>query len=247
MNRRATIGFDRRLDLEWLDAAAAQAQAGADPEEMRSSLSTVLAESQNGEGAPSARKKTVTVLNHIWGQAEGVAEDLRQHALAEMELAPPEERLALHWAMMAGRYPVFTDLAAISGRLLVLQDELTLAQLTRRMVDLWGERSTLERAVQRIVRSMIQWGVLKDTPTLGRYEVARSSRPIGPRASTLLIHALLVDAEGAALPIDQLIGHSALFPFRISIGSADLRAAPQFNVHRQGLDMDVVELGDSRV
>ena len=35
MNRRANIGFDRRIDLEWLDAAAAQAAAGAPTDEMR--------------------------------------------------------------------------------------------------------------------------------------------------------------------------------------------------------------------
>lgn len=132
---------------------------------------------------------------------------------------------------------------AAAGRLLMLQGEFTLAHLTRRLVVAWGERSTLERAVQRIVRSMIQWGVLRDTATRGMYEKAAVHRKVSPAVSKVLIEALLLDAEETSIPFAQLVGHPALFPFDIDLSAGQVRDAPHFTVHRQGLDSDVVEVG----
>jgi hypothetical protein len=246
MNRRANIGFDRRIDIEWLDAAAAQAAARAPTDEMRAYLWSLLDGAVRGDKFNSARGKTVTVLNHIWGEVPGPAASLRERAAVQLEGSTPDERLALHWAMMVGTYPVFTDTAAAVGRLLTLQGSFTLAHLTRRLVGAWGERSTLERAGQRIVRSMVQWGALQDTATRGMYEAVPRRRKVGPAVGTVLIEALLVDAEEASVPLDQLTGHPAIFPFDLDVNASNVRGASQFRVHRQGLDSDFVELRGGR-
>jgi hypothetical protein len=246
MTRRTNIGFDRRIDREWLDAAAAQAAAGVPADEMRAYLWNLLDGVVSGDKFNSARGKTVTVLNHIWGEVPSQAEALRQRATAQLPGGTADEMLALHWAMMVGTYPVFTDVAAATGRLLTLQGNFTLAHLTRRLVGTWGERSTLERAAQRIVRSMIQWGVVKDTTTCGMYEGVPHRWKIGPAVGTVLIEALLVDAEEASIQLDQLIGHPALFPFEVDVNASHVRGAYQFRVHRQGLDSDFVELQGGR-
>tara|TARA_R110002072_G_scaffold240450_4_gene399032 strand:+ start:2579 stop:3322 length:744 start_codon:yes stop_codon:yes gene_type:complete len=247
MNRRANIGFDRRIDLEWLDAAAAQAAVGATAEEMRAYLWSLLDGVVSGDKFNSARGKTLTVLNHIWGDVPGPAASLRERAAGLIAGSAPDERLALHWAMMVGTYPLFTDTAAAVGRLLTLQDNVSLAHLTRRLVGAWGERSTLERAGQRIVRSMVQWGVLRDTATRGLYEAVPQRRKLGSAVGTVLIEALLVDAEEASVSFDQLVDHPAIFPFDLDLNASHVRGAPQFRVHRQGLDSDFVELQGSRV
>ena len=246
MNRRANIGFDRRIDLEWLEAAAAQAAARTPSDEMRAYLWSVLEGAVRGDKLNSARGKTVTVLHHIWGERAGSAALLRERAAAQLEGCGPDERLALHWAMMVGTYPVFTDTAAAVGRLLTLQGSFTLAHLTRRLVGVWGERSTLERAGQRIVRSMVQWGVLRDTATRGMYDALPRRRKVGPAVGTALVEALLVDAEEASVPLDQLTGHPAIFPFDLDVNASHVRGASQFRVHRQGLDSDFVELHGGR-
>ncbi|TNF32504.1 MAG: hypothetical protein EP329_09890 [Deltaproteobacteria bacterium] len=242
MNRRANIGFDRRIDLDWLDAAAAQAAAGAPNDDMRAYLWNLLDGVVSGDKSNSARGKTVTVLNHIWGEVPEPAAPLRVRAIAQLAGSEPDARIAIHWAMMVGTYPVFTDAAAAIGRLLTLQGSFTLAHLTRRLVGAWGGRSTLVRAGQRIVRSMVQWGVLRDTAIRGMYEAAPWRRKVGPAVGTLLLEALLVDAEDASVPIDQLTGHPAMFPFEVDVNSSHIRGMSQFRVHRQGLDTDFVEL-----
>ncbi len=246
MSRRANIGFDRLIDLKWLDAAAAQAAAGTPTDEIRVNLWHLLEGVVSGNVHGSARQKTVTVLHHIWGDVPEPAKLLRQRVITQLAESTPDERLALHWAMMVGTYPLFTDAAAAIGRLLMLQGSFTLAHLTRRLVGAWGERSTLERAAQRIVRSMVRWGALRDTVTRGMYEAVRQRRKVGPAVGAVLIEALLIDAEETSLPLHQLIGHPAIFPFAMDVNASHVRGAPQFRVHRQGLDADFVELIGSK-
>ena len=242
MSRRSAIGFDRRVDLDWLDAAAAQVAAGRSAGEVRVYLWNLLDGVLEGNTSRSARHKTLTVLSHVWADVPSNARGLRDRAAGALVDAAPNERIALHWAMMLGTYPVFTDTATAVGRLLVLQGSFSLAHLTRRLVDGWGERSTVVRAAQRIVRSMVQWGVLVDTGTRGVYERSTQPKQVRPEIGTVLVEALLVDAEESSLPIDQLVGHAALFPFALNVSADDLRRAPQFEMHRQGLDVDVVGL-----
>jgi hypothetical protein len=242
MSRRGSIGFDRRLDLSWLDAAAAKAKAGAGSEELRAALWDLAGDPANAGHGVSARKKTVTVLHRIWGPDSGSTEHLRQRAMLLLEDCGPEERLGLHWAMMLARYPVFTDVASTVGRLLMLQDSVTLSLLSRRLADSWGSRSTVDRAVQRIVRSMIQWGVLEDTALAGEYRAQEQRIHLSPEIGAVIAEALLQDAEGNAMALGVLISHPALFPFDVRAGAASLRNARQFRIHREGLDTDVVEL-----
>lgn len=242
MNRRANIGFDRRIDIEWLDATAEKAATGASTDEVRAFIWDSLDGVVSGSVHGSARQKTTTVLHHIWGEVPDAAKALRARALARFAGATPDERLALHWAMMVGTYPLFTDVAAAVGRLLTLQGRFTLAHLTRRLVGSWGERSTLERAGQRIVRSMVQWDVLRDTAIHGEYETVPQRRKVGSAVGMVLIEALLVDADEASVSLDALAGHPAIFPFDLDVNASHVRAASQFRVHRQGLDTDFVEL-----
>jgi len=242
MNRRASIGFDRRIDLEWLDIAAEKAAAGTAGDDLRAFLSSMLAEVRDGVTAPSARRKTVTVLNHIWGVAPDRTAFLRQHALDQLTHCTADERLALHWAMMLGTYPLFSDVAAIAGRILALHDGISLSLLMHRLTDTWGKRSTLERAAQRIARSMIQWGVLRGTPTPGEYHRALSRRRVGSAVANVMFEAIIIDAEQSSATLDQLLRHPALFPFGLDTNAGHVRDSSFLCVHRQGMDSDIVEL-----
>lgn len=241
MERRSVIGFDRRIDLDWLDAAAASAASHQRASEMRVQLHQLLHDKVRGDGPHSARGKTVTVLHHIWGDVPRAATGLRERASRQLADAEPGERLALHWAMMLATYPFFVDLAVAVGRIQALQDEVSLAHLIRRLSAEWGERSTLSRASQRIVRSMVQWKVVEETHTPGLYAPAHLKK-VRPAISMVLVEGLLVGGEDRHLRLGSIPRHPAFFPFQMDVNIVEFSAAPQFNVHREGMDCDVVEL-----
>jgi len=246
MSRRQAIGFDRPIDLSWLDAVAAKVAEGASPPEVRKYLYSVLEGAVAGDTKNSARGKTVTVLSHIWCLVPETAVALRGRALKRLVHATAAERLAIHWAMMIATYPFFTDLASALGRLLSLHGSVTLSQLKRRLVETWGERSTIARAIPRILRSMVQWGVLRNGTEKGLYAVAGPPPAVSDPVAMLLVEALLLDSGQESMELDQLLGHPALFPFQMGIGPQQLRGAAVLVVHQQGIDQQVVSLSGTR-
>jgi len=57
-----------------------------------------------------------------------------------------------------------------------------------------------------------------------------------------LAEALLVGTGRRSLPVLDIERHPAVFPFGTSVSVDILRAAKQFTAHRQGFDMEIVEL-----
>lgn len=242
MSRRKTIGFDRRLALDWLEATASRVAAGDSLEEVRAEMWDYLEGKVSGDKFNSDRGKTMTVLTRIWAKVPPAVDPLKTRAVAAFQASKARDHLALHWAMAIASYPIFSDVAATAGRLLTLQDTFSLAQLTNRMVAQWSERPVLVKSTQRIIRSLVDWGALADTESKGVYARAPKPLPVSGEIALLLCKALLLDNEHHALPVNQLLAHPALFPFTHSLTLADLRDEPAFDVHRQGIDGDMVEL-----
>lgn len=237
------IGIDRRLDLEWLDAVAARVAAGDSEAELRDFLFQLLdGVVAGGTKRGTACHKTVGVLAGAWFNVPPEVEGLRDRSARLVGALDASQRLGLHWTMLMAAYPFFADVATNVGRLLALQGNLALTQLTRRMREVWGDRSTMTRAAQRIVRSMVQWAVLTDSDTRGIY--LRSSRTISVRSAVgeLLVEALLIRSGSPGIPVDQAIRHPSFFPFQVELSAHQLRQSERFDVHRQGLDLDVVSL-----
>ena len=235
------IGFDRKLDIEWLDAAAALAASLTPSEEARSQLGRLLGGNLANQSHHGAVYKTTTVLRRIWIDPFPQAEAVRDDALGLLGDVDADERLALHWAVVAAAYPFFCDVMGAIGRMLTLQDSVSLNLVTRRMVEGWGSRSTLPRAIQRVVRSAVQWGILADGPEKGLYTSSRQQTLLPRPLEILLVETMLLASGQESNSFDQLAGHPALFPFCMTITPTDLRGANRLEVHRQGLDMDILE------
>ncbi|MCB1057758.1 MAG: hypothetical protein KDD11_19840 [Acidobacteria bacterium] len=214
---RRIVGFDRKIEREWLDYAAAQASEGLSSQDMRSRLWDFLDSrvSAGSSGWNSDRGKVITVLMRIWGPGEGRYERLRQGAVAALGGASPQSRIALHWALCLGSYPFFADVARATGQHLALHGEAQLSEVRRRLVEGWGDRAVTRRATQRILRSMIDWGVLEDGPSRGVY-VSGPVQPVSePALGELLVMGLLLAQDGEAIPAEKLRSHPAVFPFQV--------------------------------
>ena len=127
------------------------------------------------------------------------------------------------------------------GKLIKLHGQANRSQIKRRMTETWGDRSTLERTIQHVLRSMAQWGLLRAVkstdPSLALPDGSVSDGEIGQ----LLLHAVLL-GHGKGLPLSHLIDHPALFPFAMNVTAQELMINPMVRLQRQGDQSDFVEL-----
>lgn len=240
-DRRQLLGFDQRIRLDWLEAAAGHAAGGKSYDEMREALLDLLEGVVGGRRYASARSKTVTVLCRIWGGVVPGTEALRVRAIEALSQVDASERVALHWAMSLAAYPFFADIATIVGRLLELQDEAPMAHIVRRTVELWGDREKVRGGGQKLVRSMADWGCLIESKK-GVFRRRAPQLSIRGELASIVAEGLIFGGEQTAVPLPQLLRHPAAFPFQVELSAQDLRRAQSFEITRQGLDLDVVSL-----
>lgn len=245
--KRRTIGFDRKIQLDWLDATADWTAQDLSLSEIRLRLLELLEGQVAASAERSARDKTITVLLRVWVSVPDSLRPLRNEGLALLRRRSGRDRLPLHWGMCVSSYPYFRDVASTTGRLLALQGRASLSQITRRMAESWGERGTVIRTVRQIVRTFILWDVLRETGERGIYSAAprieiRGGDGIGP----WLVESSLSDCDRRLRPLWSLLANPTCFPFVLRLSPRELASNPRLEVHRQGLDEDVVMLKQER-
>jgi hypothetical protein len=239
----AVVGFDRKIKLEWLDAFADRVAQDQDPAKLRTYLHESLAADHPAE---TARGKTVTVLMRIWSHVPPEHIEVREQAFELLGSINSKDRIWLHWGMCLMAYPLFNDMASSIGRLLRLQDDVTWGQLHRRLKEGWGERTTVQKAVPRLVSSMVDWHVLDQTETRGHFVTAPQRSTRSKRLQVWLLKAVHTAQNKELIEAHELLTLPCTFPFKITVGKADLRNSKNFELHRQGLDMDMVEMPNGR-
>ena len=231
------VGFDRRIKIDWLDALADRAAQESDPAVLRTFLHGLLEEEHPGA---TARGKTITVLMRIWVLVPDQHQALQHRAFELLRQIPARDRIWLHWGMSELAYPLFRDTATATGRLLKLQDEFTLAQLHRRLIDDWGQRTTVKRAFQRIIRSMVDWQGLRDVHHPGCFCAAEKIAANSKALQMWFLKAAHVAGGKETIEANELLNLPSSFPFRLNATKTDVHRSNDFVVHRQGLNMDIV-------
>lgn len=232
------IGFDRFIRLRWLDQTASLAGKLQDADSLRVQVLQYLADDIPGT---VARKNTAIVLTRIWWRVPQSHESLRDEALAWFSTCCPEDRLVLHWGMTLLAYPLFAQVASTVGRLLKLQGTFRLAQLSQRISADWGHRSTLETALPRVVRSMVDWQVLEATEEKGGYRGSQAIKPANSDPLLWLLEALM-QSHDRDQPLSDLLRSPSLFPFDITLTATQLTESERLQLYRQAQEMTMVYL-----
>ncbi len=233
------IGIDRKIKQAWLDGVLDRLAQGADQADLRSYLEQSLRPELPGN---ASRANTIGILLRIWCGVPLPQLAVRERALALLPKVTREERLWLHWGMTALAYPFFRSVAEVIGRLFVLQDEVRTGQVYSRLVSDWGDRETSKEAAQKLLRTLVDWGALHEAGRKGRFHRSAPVKAGSTELQTWLLDALFNASGAAEIEAQQLLRLPEAFPFGLTISIGDLRKHQGFDIHRQGLDMDMVAL-----
>jgi len=249
--RTEQIGFSQRVRLEWLEQTANLVLAGNGAAAVTHALDEMLKHkvSVGSTSKRSTRNKIISILRKIWVTTPEYLIPLRRDALAFLSTDSSSFKtcalgVVLQWGMAMAVYPFWGRVATQTGRLLRLQGSVRVAQVQRRLFEQYGERETVSRAVGRVLRSYVDWGVLKDGGTRGIYLAGIQVGVEDPRLIAWLAEAFLRAQAKALAPLNEVIHSPSFFPFRIqAVGAQSLVAAsPRLDLLRHGLDNDVVVL-----
>jgi hypothetical protein len=236
------IGFNRTIQLNWLDAAAAFCTETPDPVTLRRRLEPIVGEHLTGR---EARRKTIDVLLNIWFKSRELEANLHRQALDWFQTTiEPGDRLWLHYGLTMLYYSFFRECTTVIGQLSRADTPLTRPLVIKRMVSRLGDLGSLARSTQRVMSSLQNWGIL--IPAARSYTYLPRRRVL--RASQRDLEIWLLTCALKAHPVeelhfDDLLNLPALFPFYFTLSAHDLRRAPQLEIQRQGLGFEMVRLG----
>ncbi|MHB1415911.1 MAG: hypothetical protein ACYC1C_11715 [Chloroflexota bacterium] len=235
------IGFNRNILLPWLDATAAFCAESTDVAEVRARLEPLV---RQDIPSPTNSRKAIDILINIWMKSGGIASDLRSTAVALFQSSTvPTDRLWLHYGLTLLYYPFFRETTAAIGQLSRSEDVITGGMVKKRIIAERGQLGSLEKAAERIVFSLRNWGILSDGGRAHAYGIRRQALAGSSRDLEAWLLACALHAHPAEeVPFADLVRLPELFPFRFNLGLDDLRGHPEFAVERQGGGWDMVRL-----
>jgi hypothetical protein len=250
--RIVQIGFSQRVRLEWLEKTANLVLAGNDDASIKGVLQELLENklSVGGNAKRGNREKVITILMKIWVRPPIYLYPLLREGLKLLSYLPYEYHIAVHWGMTMAVYPFWGSVAAHVGRLLRLQGKASHAQARRRIIEQYGQRPTVKDAVRRVLRSMVDWGVIKDAKTYhsrrsdGTYEPGLTLTIAQVELIAWLVEAFLLTNQSGSADLRSVLDSTSLFPFYLEhIPAVHLaNISERLEVFRHGLNKDLIML-----
>ena len=232
-----TIGFLNYIRLVWLDATLAHHISSKNIETVKKNLYNLIEkEIQSKE----VTRKTIDVLTHTWIRIPSKDRGLREDAMKFYDEISPSKKLLLHWGMLLIRFPFFRDICYYIGLLDSIQKEIPVKKLHQKMVEKWGHRTSMIRALDRVIQSMIEWNVITKSKSF-----LYVNEPIEIKETDLLLWFLecLFKAENVqTMTYENLISSLTKFPFVINLPSYYVKKSKRFEYYIQGTNLETVSL-----
>ena len=223
--------LDRNLELRWLDAALTAALRRSAPQEHRGFLEDVLSEDLAGT---DDRSKTRTALVRIWLDPPERARGMLRWALDSYD-GGLDTRI-MHVGAMLATYAFFGGICATVGRELSLHEAVDTRAVRRDLRARYGERSTVDRAVSRAIRTLRAMKWLSGE--LGSGTSAALDRIVVPVShGRWLAHAVMLSRGKSEMDAREIAAAPELFMFRLPPLA---NAYPLLERFREGTDRDVL-------
>ena len=245
------IGIDRLVRLEWLERTAHLVLAGNEAPVIKRTLQHELRNAFRSGNAQvrGSLNKTITILTKVWVQPPRDLRELQADGLKLLASVPHDKHVAIHWGMLMAAYPFWGAVAACVGRLLRLQGTVATAQVQRRIREQYGERETVARRVRYILRSFVDWGVLKPATQQGTYVSGRLTTIDSPELAVWLLEAFLHAHQQGVIDYEVLYHSPSLFPFSILRFPAGrlVTSSKCLQIVRHGLNQELIILRSNDV
>ena len=244
------IGFSsQKIRYEWLTKTANLKLAGIEQDQIRAEILEYLADwlPESGATNRSSRDKAATILLRTWVCPDTHLHEMRDAGLKLLRTMSPHEQRSIHWGMIMASYHYWGDVADAVGRLLRLQDIVETAQIQRRIKESYGDREVVSRATRNVVNNFVDWRVLYTKETKGVYFQPESQSISDVSLIAWLAEAVLRSQEKKAIPSQELLGSSRLFPFELDITRPEKLVAhsARLELLRHGLDDTLIMLKES--
>ncbi len=245
--RHDIIGIKQAISYDWMKKTTNLVLAGLDSENMRVELHEFIGGiSRKGSGEVRSKNTRVFIVNilmKIWVSPDPQLDKFRNSAL-DLLGQSAEKDLAVHWAMISAAYPFWHNVARQTGRLLALQDQVSQAQVLKRLKEQYGDRETIARYASYVFRSFVDWGVLKDCKTRGCYIKKPAVNISDINLTVLMVEAGLHAIPGGKAALEVILKSPGFFPFTMPsiTGDAVAYGTDRISVERYGLDDELLKL-----
>lgn len=200
------IGFDRFIQLDWVAAAVGvRAEKG--------SLEELSAQLRAAGLGKEALAKTQTKLNALVLEPRADLVDfigrgvrLFAGAKAPADVAP------FAWGAALAAYPYFGRVAEFTGRLTSIQGDCSVAEVHRRMSEVYGDREVTKRATQAVLQTQANWGAVARVEK-GKRLVRLAARGLTDQRTVAWLIEAALRYQGKAMALATLQSTAVLYPF----------------------------------
>ena len=220
---------DVALSLPALDAAYRVARLGLPPKE-RSEVLTIALREHFSERDASTKAKWA--LNRIWFNPPSAARYMVEWALANPQALP--DRRLLHGGALIATYPFVGSVAAFIGRAFALQSTVSILDVRRRCVELWGGTSTVIEGASKAITTLRRLELVNGG---GREPITAAARIDAPcQAAGWLVHAALLTRQQQAVEEREIGDIPELYWAKLA---QPIRDYPLLQSHREGATRSV--------
>jgi hypothetical protein len=239
------VGIQRELHREWFDKAANLHGMGFSKTDARKDTYAYLDSAPGFDTPPSMQTKTyiANALIKSWITPERDLVHLRDTAFKLLQ-ENSAAGIPIHWSMLGAAYPFWFSVAAVVGRLLNLQDQVTQTQIVVRLKEKFGDRQTISRRARYVIRSFVAWGVLKDSEVKGCYEKVSPLTIADANLAILMLESALLATPDAQSSLGALQSNPAFFPFQLPVLTGNFISQHNNRIEtvRYGLDDELLKL-----
>jgi hypothetical protein len=195
---------DGALSYPALEAAYRIARLGNSLERGSELLTVALREHVSERDAKTKIKWT---LNRVWLNPPEQASAMIRWALDHADLFP--DRRVMHAGALFATFPFVGSIAELLGRSFALDEPITVVDLRRRVVALWGASSTVQEGVGKTVTTLRRLDLVEGG---GRRKITPAALlPVTPLGATWLVHATMLTRQVQAIDVDDATYAPELF------------------------------------